>query len=253
VLLPGTVAECYEFGAAAFDLADRFQTPVFVLSDLDLGMNLWMSSEFKYPEKPFDRGKVLSAADLERLQGNWGRYRDSDGDGIAYRTLPGTEHADAGYFTRGSGHDEEARYTESAEVYARNMDRLARKFETAREAMPEPLVEGSGNEAVGLIAFGSTHYAVVEARDVLTERGLGLDYLRVRALPLSRSIIEFVADHERVYVVEQNRDGQMYDLIRLLLPPDLVGRVRSIRHYDGQPIAAEVITRPLLELEALPV
>ena len=253
VLLPGTVAECYEFGAAAFDLADRFQTPVFVLSDLDLGMNLWMSPEFKYPEKPFDRGKVLSAEDLERLKGDWGRYRDPDGDGIGYRTLPGTEHLQAGYFTRGSGHDEEARYTESAEVYARNMDRLARKFETAREAMPEPLLEGSGQEAVGLIAFGSTHHAVVEARDLLSERGLDVDYLRVRALPLSRSLVDFVADHERVYVVEQNRDGQMYDLVRLQLPPDLVGRIRSIRHYDGQPIPAEVITRPLLELEALPV
>ncbi|MDQ6743415.1 MAG: 2-oxoacid:acceptor oxidoreductase subunit alpha [Candidatus Dormibacteraeota bacterium] len=253
VMLPGTVAECYEFGTAAFDLADRFQTPVFVLSDLDLGMNLWMSPEFKYPEKPFDRGKVLSAADLERLQGDWGRYRDPDGDGIGYRTLPGTEHLQAGYFTRGSGHDEEARYTESAEVYARNMDRLARKFETAREAMPEPLLEGSGKEAVGLIAYGTTHHAVVEARDLLAERGLAVDYLRVRALPLPRSLVDFVADHERVYVVEQNRDGQMYDLVRLQLPPDLVGRIRSIRHYDGQPIPAEVITRPLLELEALPV
>jgi 2-oxoglutarate ferredoxin oxidoreductase subunit alpha len=253
VLLPGTVAECYEFGTSAFDLADRFQTPIFVLSDLDLGMNLWMSPEFKYPEKPFDRGKVLSAADLDRLQGDWGRYRDPDGDGIAYRTLPGTEHLEAGYFTRGSGHDEQARYTESAEVYARNMDRLARKFETAREAMPEPLLEGSGKESVGLIAYGSTHHAVVEARDLLAQRGLEVDYLRVRALPLSRSLADFVAAHERVYVVEQNRDGQMYDLVRLQLPPDLVGRIRSIRHYDGQPIPAEVITRPLLELEALPV
>jgi 2-oxoglutarate ferredoxin oxidoreductase subunit alpha len=253
VLLPGTVAECYEFAQAAFDLADRFQTPVFVLSDLDLGMNLWMSPEFKYPEKPFDRGKVLSAADLERLQGDWGRYRDPDGDAVTYRTLPGTPHADAGYFTRGSGHDEQARYTESPEVYQRNMDRLARKFETARGAVPQPSVESSGETAVGLIAYGSTHHAVVEARDLLLERGLAVDYLRIRALPLSTSIIEFVADHERVYVVEQNRDGQMYDLVRLLLPPELVGRVRSIRHYDGQPIPANVITRPLLELEAVPV
>jgi 2-oxoglutarate ferredoxin oxidoreductase subunit alpha len=253
VLLPGTVAECYEFAAQAFDLAERFQTPVFVLSDLDLGMNLWMSPEFKYPESPFDRGKVLTAADLERLQGDWGRYRDTDGDGIPYRTLPGTEHPDAGYFTRGSGHDEEARYTESAEIYARNMDRLARKFETARQAVPEPLVEGSGGEAIGLIAFGSTHHAVVEARDGLAERGLNVDYLRVRALPLAASVADFVASHERVYVVEQNRDGQMYDLVRLALPPELVGRVRSIRHYDGQPIPARVITHPLLELEAVPV
>jgi 2-oxoglutarate ferredoxin oxidoreductase subunit alpha len=253
VLLPGTVAECYEFAQTAFDLADRFQTPVFVLSDLDLGMNLWMSPEFKYPEKPFDRGKVLSAADLERLKGDWGRYRDPDGDAVTYRTLPGTPHLDAGYFTRGSGHDEQARYTESPEVYQRNMDRLARKFETARGAVPQPTVESSGETAVGLIAYGSTHHAVVEARDLLLQRGLAVDYLRVRALPLSSSIIEFVTEHERVYVVEQNRDGQMYDLIRLLLPPELVGRVRSIRHYDGQPIPANVITRPLLELEAVPV
>jgi 2-oxoglutarate ferredoxin oxidoreductase subunit alpha len=252
VLLPGTAEECYEFGQQAFDLADRFQTPVFVLSDLDLGMNLWMTRPFRYPEKAFDRGKVLSAEDLERLQGQWGRYKDVDGDGVTYRTLPGTDHEAAGYFTRGSGHDEEARYTESAEIYARNMDRLVRKFETARGAVPEPVVDAPG-APVGLVAYGSSHHAVVEARDELLERGLAVDYLRVRALPLARSITDFVRSHERVYVVEQNRDGQLYDLIRLELPPDLVGRLRSIRHYDGRPIPAEAITRPLLELEAVPI
>src|SRR4030088_311930 len=132
VLLPGTVEECYELARDAFDYADRFQTPVFVLSDLDLGMNLWMSPEFKYPDKPLDRGKVLSKDDLERLRGEWARYADVDRDGVPYRTLPGTDHPAAGYFTRGSGHDEHARYTESAEAYAANMDRLLRKFETAR-------------------------------------------------------------------------------------------------------------------------
>jgi 2-oxoglutarate/2-oxoacid ferredoxin oxidoreductase subunit alpha len=252
VLLPGTVEECYEFAQAAFDLADHFQTPVFVLSDLDLGMNLWMTPPFTYPEKPFDRGKVLSAEDLERLEGEWARYRDVDGDGVTYRTLPGTEHPQAGYFTRGSGHDENARYSEDAEVYARNMDRLARKHESARAAIPQPAVDLGSGAAVGLIAYGTTHHAVVEARDLLADRGLATDYLRVRALPLSRSIGEFVAAHERVYVVEQNRDGQMYDLLRLELPADLVGRVSSIRHYDGRPIPAEAITRPLLELEAVP-
>src|SRR5256885_1182858 len=171
VLLPGTVEECYELAQDAFDLADRFQTPVFVLSDLDLGMNLWMTPPFKYPDKPFDRGKVLGAEDLERLQGVWGRYKDVDGDGVTYRTLPGTDHHAAGYFTRGSGHDEAARYTESAEVYARNMDRIVRKFETARDAVPEPVVDASG-ASVGLVAFGSTHHAVVEAKDELVERGL---------------------------------------------------------------------------------
>jgi 2-oxoglutarate ferredoxin oxidoreductase subunit alpha len=248
VLLPGTVEECFEFAMAAFDLADRFQTAVFVLSDLDLGMNFWMTRPFEYPERPFDRGKVLSAADLERLQGDWGRYRDVEGDAVPYRTLPGTEHASAGYFTRGSGHDENARYTESGEVYAQNLDRLARKFETARTAVPPPAVDASGSE-IGVIAFGSTEAAVVEARDQLREAGLETDYLRVRALPLADSIKDFVRDHERVYVVEQNRDGQLYDLLRLHLPPDLVGRLASIRRYDGQPVPADAISRPIFELE----
>ena len=251
VLLPGSVEECYEFGMAAFDLADRFQTPVFVLSDLDLGMNLWMSKPFQYPERPFDRGKVLTKSDLDRLEGIWGRYRDVDGDGVPYRTLPGTDHPQAGYFTRGSGHDVDAKYTESAEAYATNMDRLLEKFETARAAVPSPVLEGSGAE-VGVIAFGSTHAAVVEAREALAAAGRPVDYLRVRALPLNGEVTDFVSRHEHVYVVEQNRDGQLYDLVRLHLPPDLVARVRSIRHYDGRPIPADAITRPLLELEGVP-
>ena len=254
VLLPGTVQECYEFGQVAFDLADRFQTPVFVLSDLDLGMNLWMTPPFDYPERGFDRGKVLTAEDLTRLGGEWGRYRDVDGDGVTYRTLPGTDHPAAGYFTRGSGHDEDARYTEEAEVYARNMDRLVRKLQAARGVVPAPVVDDAAGSAVGLIAYGTTHHAVVEARDLLRERGLPVDYLRLRALPLSPAIGEFVRRHERVYVIEQNRDGQVYDLLRLDLPAELAGRLRSIRHYDGRPIPAEAITRPLLELEeAVPV
>jgi len=252
VLLPGTVEECYEFAREAFDYADRFQTPVFVLSDLDLGMNLWMTPEFNYPDKPFDRGKVLSKDDLERLRGEWARYADVDRDGVPYRTLPGTDHPAAGYFTRGSGHDEHARYTESAEAYAANMDRLSRKFETARGALPAPVIDESTKSPVGLIAFGSTHAAVVEARQALEAARRPVDYLRVRALPLSPQVVEFVSRHERVYVVEQNRDGQIYDLIRLALPPALVGRVHSIRHYDGQPIPADAIIEPLLESEAVP-
>jgi 2-oxoglutarate ferredoxin oxidoreductase subunit alpha len=252
VLLPGTVEECYEFAREAFDYADRFQTPVFVLSDLDLGMNLWMTPEFKYPDKPFDRGKVLSKDDLERLRGEWARYADVDRDGVPYRTLPGTDHPAAGYFTRGSGHDEHARYTESAEAYAANMDRLSRKFETARGALPAPVIDESTKSPIALIAFGSTHAAVVEARQTLDAARRPVDYLRVRALPLSPQVIEFVSRHERVYVVEQNRDGQIYDLIRLALPPALVDRVHSIRHYDGQPIPADAIIEPLLESEAVP-
>ncbi len=252
VLLPGTVEECYEFGRDAFDYADRFQTPVFVLSDLDLGMNLWMTPEFKYPDRPFDRGKVLSKEDLERLSGEWGRYRDVDGDGVTYRTLPGTDHPAAGYFTRGSGHDEFARYTESADAYARNMDRLAHKLELGRHALPAPVVDETTQSPIGLIAFGSSHAAVLEARDALAEAGKPVDYLRLRALPLSDEVVAFVSRHERVYVVEQNRDGQVYDLVRLALPPHLVERVRSIRHYNGQPIPAAAITEPLLQTEAVP-
>ena len=251
VLLPGTVEECYEFARDAFDFSDRFQTPVFVLSDLDLGMNLWMTPAFKYPEKPFDRGKVLSKEDLERLAGEWGRYKDVDGDAVAYRTLPGTDHPAAGFFTRGSGHDESARYTENAEAYQRNMDRLSRKLETARAALPAPAIDETSGSTIGLIAFGSTHAAVLEARQILADAGRPVDYLRLRALPLSPEIGEFVRRHERVYVVEQNRDGQVFDLIRLDLPPELVERVRSIRHYNGQPIPAIAISEPLLQAEAV--
>jgi 2-oxoglutarate ferredoxin oxidoreductase subunit alpha len=222
-----------------------------MLSDLDLGMNLWMTPEFKYPDKPFDRGKVLAKADLERLSGEWGRYRDVDGDGVTYRTLPGTDHPAAGYFTRGSGHDEFARYTESAEAYARNMDRLARKLETARHVLPAPIVDETTGSSTGLIAFGSTHPAVVEAREALVAAGKPVDYLRLRALPLSDEVAAFVSRHELVYVVEQNRDGQVYDLVRLALPPNLVDRVRSIRHYNGQPIPAVAITEPLMQTETV--
>ena len=253
VLLPGTVEECYELGRDAFDYADRFQTPVFVLSDLDLGMNLWMTPEFKYPDRPFDRGKILSKADLDRLAGEWARYSDVDGDGITYRTLPGTDHPAAGYFTRGSGHDEHARYTENADAYARNMDRLTRKLETARHELPAPVVDEAAKSSIGVIAFGSTHAAVLEARETLSAAGRPVDYLRLRALPLSDEVTAFVSRHEKVYVVEQNRDGQVYDLIRLALSAELVGRVRSIRHYNGQPIPAVAISDPLLQLEAVPV
>ena len=165
---------------------------------------------------------------------------------------PGTDHPAAGYFTRGSGHDEHARYTESAEAYAANMDRLVRKFETARAVLPAPIVDETAHSRIGLIAFGSTHHAVVEARQRLSARGANVDYLRVRALPLSAEVTSFVSRHKHVYVVEQNRDGQVFDLIRLALPPELVDRVRSIRHYDGNPIPADAITDPLLSAEAVP-
>ncbi len=247
VLLPGTVAEAYEFGMQAFDLADRFQTPVFVLSDLDLGMNLWMTPPLEYPEKPFDRGKVLGAEELATVE-SWGRYKDLEGDGIPYRTVPGTEHPLAGYFTRGSGHDEYARYSENPDVYRTNLDRLARKHETARAFGPQPLSDETGN-AVAILAYGTTHHAVAEARDRLRDAGIETDYLRVRALPLSPEVRAFIERHERVYVVEQNRDGQLHAILRTELPGDLVDRLRSIRHYNGVPIDAAAITQPLLTAE----
>ncbi len=245
VLLPGTVEELYEDGMAALDLAERMQCPVFVLSDLDLGMNSWLTKPFAYPEKPFDRGKVLRAEDLS-AQPDWGRYRDVDGDGIPYRTLPGTEHPAAGYFTRGTGHDEEAKYSENPEVWQRNLDRLARKHETARTLVPQPLCEETGR-AIGILAYGSTHHAVVEARDLLREAGLETDYLRVRALPLAAEVAEFIDRHETVYVVEQNRDGQLFGILRNELLPEQIARLRSLRHYNGVSIDASAIVDPLLE------
>ena len=248
VLLPGTVEEAYGFSAEAFDLADRYQTPVFVLSDLDLGMNVWLSAPLAYPERPFDRGKVLGADAVEALQ-SWGRYRDVDGDGITYRTLPGTPDPRAGFLTRGSGHDEEARYSERPEVYERNMERLARKHAGAREVLPAPLAEEAGRP-VAILAYGTTHHAVVEARDLLREEhGLEVDYLRVRALPLHPGVAAFVARHERVHVIEQNRDGQLLGILREELPGALADRLQSIRHYNGVPIDAAAVVEPVLAAE----
>jgi 2-oxoglutarate/2-oxoacid ferredoxin oxidoreductase subunit alpha len=247
VLLPGGTEENYEFAMEAFDLADRFQTPVFVLTDLDLGMNLWMADPLAYPEKAFDRGKVLDAQALEQVE-NWGRYRDVDGDGVPYRTLPGTPNPEAGYFTRGSGHDEDARYSERPEVYQRVLDRLTVKHETARLHVPAPVVDDNGNRA-GILAFGSTHFAVVESRDQLRDAGVEVDYLRLRALPLSPEVLEFVERHDRVYVVEQNRDGQLFGLLRQELSGRLADRLISIRHYNGVPIDAHAITDPVLDVE----
>ncbi len=251
VLMPSTVAEAYEFAMESFDLAERFQTPVFVLSDLDLGMNAWLTPPLKYPEKPFDRGKVLGADDLSSMK-SWGRYRDVDKDGIPYRTLPGTKHPNAGFFTRGTGHDEEARYSEMPDVWQRNLDRLVRKHDTARNVVPAPVVEEKKGVKVAILAYGTTHHAVVEARDFLRDAGVELNYMRVRALPLSPEVATFVKRHDRVYVVEQNRDGQLYGIIRTELPTHLIGRLESIRHYNGVPIDAHAIIDPLLEEERRP-
>jgi 2-oxoglutarate/2-oxoacid ferredoxin oxidoreductase subunit alpha len=250
VLLPATIRDAYELAMDAFDLADRFQTPVFVLSDLDLGMNSWLTEPLAYPEKPFDRGKVLGAHDLNKVQ-SWGRYRDVDKDGIPYRTVPGTEHSNAGYFTRGTGHDEEARYSEQPDVWQRGLDRLVRKMETAANSVPAPIVEDSG-KPVAILAYGTTHHAVVEARDRLREAELEVDYMRLRALPLSPEVATFIGRHDRVYVVEQNRDGQLYGILRTELPTHLIPKLVSIVHYNGVPIDASAVVDPILEAERQP-
>jgi 2-oxoglutarate ferredoxin oxidoreductase subunit alpha len=248
VLLPASVRDCYECGIAAFDLAERLQTPVFVLSDLDLGMNMWMSEPFPYPEKPWDRGKVLSDEDLAKLP-KFERYADVDGDGIAWRTLPGTMDAKGAYFTRGSGHDAAARYSEKPEDYVATMDRLRRKMETARTMVPKPVIDEDAGAEVGLIAFGTTHWAIVEARDQLRAHGVPSGYLQLRALPFTDELRRFVRRYRRVVVVEQNRDGQMADLVRLELAGDGAEKVRSVLHYTGLPVDAQFVTDAVLALE----
>lgn len=251
ILLPATVEDCYAFGMKAFDLAERFQTPVFVLSDLDIGMNVWMSEPFRYPEKPWDRGKVLAAEDLAKVA-TFERYRDTDGDGIPYRTLPGTDHPLAGYFTRGSGHDEKAAYTESAETYARVMDRLAKKYNTARSFVPPPVVDRVPGSEVGILGFGSSHWAIVEARDLLSVEGLKTSYLLLKAVPFTSDVRRFIEAFDRVYVVEQNRDAQMASLLTMEYP-DLATKLRPVLHYDGLPIDAESVVERIKERERVEV
>jgi 2-oxoglutarate/2-oxoacid ferredoxin oxidoreductase subunit alpha len=251
MLIPGSVKECYEMAQVAFDLAEQLQTPVFVMSDLDLGMNNWMSEPFAYPDKPLNRGKVLSAQDLTKL-GGFARYKDVDGDGVGYRTLPGTDHPLAAYFTRGSGHNEKAQYTERPDDYFNNMERLSKKFETARSLVPRPEVVQTGKSKIGLIAFGSSDFATRESREQLgKEYELDTDYLRLRAYPFSREVHEFVASHERVYVIEQNRDAQMLSLLKLDLLAEEIVKLRSIRHFNGLPIDARSVTDDLVTQEGI--
>ncbi len=249
MLLPGSVKECFELAVEAFDVAEMLQTPVFILSDLDLGMNNWMSEPFEYPEKPINRGKVLNANRLEDL-GEFARYQDVDGDGIPYRTLPGTNHPKAAYFTRGTGKNERAQYSERPEDYAQNMQRLARKFETAKTLVPKPVLKGTGKEKIGIIAFGSSDPAVLESRDQLQrEARIHTDYLRLRAYPFTQEVNDFVACHETIFVVEQNRDGQMRNLLKTDLDASEAVKLHSITYFAGLPIEARVISEAITKFE----
>jgi len=249
MLFPNSVAECFSMAQDAFNLADHLQTLVFVMSDLDLGMNNWMSDPFEYPTTPIKRGKILTKEDLDRL-GKFERYKDVDGDGIGYRTLPGTEHPAAAYFVRGSGHNEFAKYSERPDDYERNMERLNRKFETARSFVPRPEVINTGKSKIGIIAYGTSHWGIVEARDQLRdEYGMETDYLRIRAYPFTREVHEFIEQHDRLYVVEQNRDAQMLSLLKLDIRPELVTRLRSIAHIHGLPLDARSVTDELTSME----
>lgn len=248
VLLPGSVSDCFEFGWKAFDLAERLQTPIFVLSDLDLGMNVWMTEPFEYPDQPMDRGKVLTAEQLTELEGKWARYADVDGDAIPYRTLPGNEHPASAYFTRGTGHNERATYSERPDDWERNLLRLERKHETARRYVPKPKVDIREGTEIGIIAYGSTDPAIQEARDQLRQQGIETSYLQVRALPFEETLRDFVAQHKRLYVVELNAEAQLRSLLRLEIPERSMDFL-SVAHLDGLPLTATYVRKAILEME----
>ena len=249
MLFPCSVTECFSMAPEAFNLAEQFQTLVFVMSDLDLGMNNWMSDPFEYPTTPINRGKVLSKEDLDRL-GSFARYKDVDGDGIGYRTLPGTIHPAAAYFSRGSGHNERAQYSERADDFENNMERLNRKFETSRSFVPRPEITKGKNAKIGIIGYGTSHWGITESRDQLRdEYTIETDYLRLRAYPFAREVHEFIEQHDRIYLVEQNRDAQMLTLLKLDLKPELTTRLRSIAHINGLPLDARSITDELTSME----
>ncbi len=252
MLFPSSVEESYTMAMEAFDIAEQFQTPVFVMMDLDLGMNNWMSDPFEYPTKPINRGKLLTAEKLKELGTEWGRYKDVDGDGIPYRTIPGDGMP--AYFTRGSGHNAKGQYSERPDDYVENMDRLNRKFETARHHMPRPAVQSNPKAKIGFIAYGTSDYATEESRDQLRdETKVETSYFRLRGYPFNEELSKFVDAHDRLYVIEQNRDAQLLQLMKLELAPDQQKKLRSVLHYNGLPIDARSITDDVLAQEGYEV
>jgi 2-oxoglutarate ferredoxin oxidoreductase subunit alpha len=246
LLLPGSVAECFEFGWRAFDVAEELQTPVFVLSDLDLGMNMWMSPAFSYPDGPMRRGKVLSADDLSRL-GRFVRFEDPEGDGVGARTLPGNPHPLAAQLSRGTGHNEKNVYSEKPADWVANMDRLGRKHETARKLVPQPILELCACAELGIIGMGSSEAAIAEARDMLRAQGIETSFMRVRALPMGLPAQIFVQAHPRVIVVELNHDGQLRQLLQLHCP-EHAARIQSIAFNDGLPLTAQFVAEQIFAM-----
>ena len=250
-LYPATPRECFDFAADAFDLADRLQTPVIIVSDLDLGMNDNMSEPLDWDEsREYDRGKVLSATALEEMKLRYGRYADVDGDAIAYRTYPGTHPTKGAFFTRGTSRDEYAVYTESGEKYVENMQRLVRKWETAKSYVPAPEVLPSANGSrFGVIYYGTSRDASQEALDALQKRGLSVDALRIRAFPFNDEVEQFIAQHDVVYVIDQNRDGQMRSLLINELEVD-PAKLVALLNYDGMPVVARYIAQFIVDHQA---
>jgi 2-oxoglutarate ferredoxin oxidoreductase subunit alpha len=251
MLIPSTVEECYSMSMEAFDLAEQFQTPVFVMLDLDLGMNNWMADALPYPTKGINRGKLLTEETLKKL-GTWGRYQDVDGDGIAYRTVPGDGMPP--YFARGSGHNAKGQYSERPDDYVDNLDRLARKFETARKFVTKPVVDVVAGAKIGLIGYGTSHWAIFESRDQLSEETkVATSYFRLRGYPFNDELGAFIDQHDRIYVIEQNRDAQLRQLMKMDLSPERVSKLRSVLHYSGLPIDARSVTDDVLSQEGYEV
>jgi 2-oxoglutarate ferredoxin oxidoreductase subunit alpha len=245
VLIPGTVNECFEFGWRAFDFADRFQTMVFGFGDLDLGMNRWSTAGFEYPDIPMDRGKVIRSQEQMDAISNYGRYRDVDGDGIAYRTLPGSGLDPILY--RGTGHDEDGIYSEDPQVYHATMERLKRKIDGARDLLPAPIIREEKVKTLGIIFYGSMENTIVEIDDMLEETGLSVSTCRVRALPYHSDVESFIEEHDRTIVLEINRDGQLFGILRKELPVQLLTKLQSVAYSDGLPPRARIYADMILE------
>ena len=245
VIIPGTVEECFEFGWRAFDISERYQTPVFGLSDLDLGMNRWACEGFTYPDVPMDRGKTIREQDVFEAMENFGRYRDLDGDGIPYRTLPGSGMAPILY--RGTGHNPDGVYSEKPDDYFALMKRLKDKINGARDHLPEPLLREEIEGDVGVIYYGSMENTIQEIDDILEATGLKVSQCRVRSLPLHSEVESFIRRHRMTIVLEINRDGQLWGILRRELPNDIVGNVHSVAYSDGMPPRARIYAEKILE------